>query len=105
VFEFLSGIDAYLKPTAEFPAGLTVLGIAESPKMKPKEKYGDPRQRISGCTAWASHASTVFLLEPLDNDPSGSNADRQLWVCRKTGPRRKLVTQFDAKGNLVFPNL
>lgn len=105
VFEFLNEVDAYLQPTRQFPLGLTVLGITESPKQKPREKYADPRQRISGCSAWASHASTVLVLETLDKDPSGSGSGRQLWVCAKNTQRRMETTTFDAKGNLVFPNL
>lgn len=105
VFEFLNEIDAYLQPTKQFPAGLTVLGITESPKQKPREKYADPRQRISGCSAWASHASTVFVLEPLDSDPKGQCNGRQLWICTKNSPRRCETTTFDSQGNLVFSNL
>lgn len=104
-FEFLNEVDAYLQPTRQFPAGLTVLGITESPKQKPREKYADPRQRISGCSAWGSHASTIFLLEPLDTDPKGQGAGRQLWICTKNAPRRCETTTFDSQGNLIFQNL
>jgi hypothetical protein len=105
VFEFLGEIDSYLQPTQQFPNGLTFIGITESPKQKPKDRYPDPRQRISGCSAWASHASTVFLLEPLDKDTTGIGPGRQLWVCQKNAPRQCHFTQFTSNGLLVFPNL
>lgn len=105
VFEFLNEVDSYLKPTRQFPLGLTMLGIAESPKQTPKNRYSDPRQRISGCSAWGSHASTILLLETMDHDREGLAPDRQLWVCMKNKPRRKLIGSFDERGNLLFPNL
>jgi hypothetical protein len=105
VYEFLNEVDSHLRPTTQFPLGLTLLGIAESPKQKPRERYPDPRHRISGCSAWVSHASTVLVLEPLDNDMACENGARQLWVCGKNSARVKLLTAFDKRGRLLFRDL
>jgi hypothetical protein len=42
---------------------LTIIGVMEQPKMKPKDKYQNARQRISGPAAWGHTASTIVMVE------------------------------------------
>lgn len=42
---------------------LTIIGVMEQPKMKPGDRYANPRQRISGPAAWGHSASTIILIE------------------------------------------
>lgn len=107
---FLSNANAYCQPSTQFPAGMTILGIVESPKLKPKEKYSNPRQRISGVSSWGHHTSTVLLLENVEEDPAYETGERLLWLCIKNGRRTKLAAQFNALGQLrivesSFPGL
>jgi RecA-family ATPase len=57
---------------------MTLMGVCEEPKMKPKDRYAKGRQRISGPAAWGHHAETVFLIEHFDDKKIGD-------------PRRKLI--------------
>jgi RecA-family ATPase len=57
---------------------LTIIGIAEQPKMKPRDKYPNPRQRISGPAAWGHHTSTVVLIEPT-NEKKPSDPHRTIY--------------------------
>jgi hypothetical protein len=100
VRNFMSDVSAYLEPTLEFPQGLTVLGVMESPKLKPHERYQNPRQRISGVSAWAYHASTVILIEP--DDPECMEPTRTLFVCLKGTRRVKLSGTFSGANRLIF---
>jgi RecA-family ATPase len=78
----------------------TVLGVMESPKMKPYERYENPRQRISGVAAWGHFSETIFLVEPEDvEDPH--NPYRNLWVCPRNGPGMKVDLCFDLSGRLL----
>ena len=101
VREFLSHVSAYCEDVNEFPAGLTVLGIMESPKLKPNERYKNPRQRISGVSSWGFHSSTVIIVEAEDEECT--SPDRTFWVCMKGAQRRKLKGTFDSQGRLVVP--
>lgn len=98
---FLSNANAYCQPSKEFPLGLTLIGILESPKMKPNEKYSNPRQRISGVSSWGFHTSTVMLLEAAKDDPSYETEYRDIWFCVKNGKRVKYSLIFNEKGQLV----
>lgn len=60
--------------------GMTILGTVEQPKMKPGQKYGNPRQRVSGAAAWAHHVSTIFLLE-YANEKQPDKPERKFYVC------------------------
>lgn len=104
VMDFLSAIASYCAPSKQFPVGLTILGIVESPKQKPYERYLNPRQRISGASAWAYHTSTVMLLEgdPATN-PDLTQPERDLWICSKFIQRRKLQATFNQAGHLIVP--
>ena len=103
VKEFLGSLGSYCEGSQEFPNGLTILGIVESPKQKPFEKYPNPRHRVSGASAWSYHSSTILLLEGVDKDDALLTGDRFLWVCVKNGQRRKLRGSFDSLGRLIVP--
>lgn len=45
---------------------LTIIGVMEQPKMRPKDKYANPRQRISGPAAWGHTAETIVIIEHAD---------------------------------------
>ena len=98
---FLCNMSAYCEGDAGFPNGLTILGIVESPKLKPTERYTNPRQRVSGVSAWGYHSSTILLLESLENDLSFQTPNRILWICTKNGPRRCVSAAFNTQGRLV----
>lgn len=81
--------------------GLTILGIMESPKMKPFEKYENPRQRISGAASWAHFAETIFIVEFAEAKDPG-NPERMLYVCPRDGKGLALSGRFDSNGHLTF---
>lgn len=56
---------------AERENPLTIIGVMEQPKMKPRDQYLNPRQRISGPAAWGHSASTVVLIEHEDKNCKG----------------------------------
>jgi hypothetical protein len=103
VKEFLGALGSYCEGSKEFPHGLTILGVVEAPKQKPYEKYPNPRQRVSGASAWSYHSSTILLLEGADKDEALLTPYRTLWICVKNGVRRKLVARFDIQGRLIVP--
>lgn len=79
---------------------LTVIGIVESPKQKPYEKYENPRQRVSGAAAWGHFSETIFLVEPDDFDIP-DNPYRSLHVCPRNAPAMKMLLGFDLNGRLL----
>jgi hypothetical protein len=105
VREFLSGVSSYLNPSLQHPNGITILGVVESPKLKPHEVYPNPRQRVSGVSAWGYHASTIMLVESAAKDESFAQPQRILWICHKAQARRKVDGCFDSNNRLIFPSL
>lgn len=99
---FLSRVASYCVDSASFPAGLTVIGIVESPKMKPDERYRNPRHRVSGVSSWGFHTSTVMLIEEIKTDPSLESEDRTIWACMKNSKRRQIPARFDGRGQLRY---
>lgn len=97
VKKFLSRMNRFCRQV-----DTTIIGIVESPKMKPYERYSNPRQRISGAAAWGHFSETIFLVEPdpdcMDDDPA--NPYRFLYVCSRNGPAMKLLMCFDLQGCL-----
>jgi hypothetical protein len=79
---------------------LTIIGVVESPKMKPYERYENPRQRISGAAAWGHFSETIFLVEPDPKDPESLN--RTLWVCPRNAPMIKKTGSFSTAGTIEF---
>lgn len=66
----------------------TLIGVNERPKMKPRDKYTNPRERISGPAAWARHAGTIFLLEfGVESNPD--DPSRKFYVCSRHGGGNK----------------
>jgi len=81
--------------------GVTVIGVVESPKMKPRDVYENPRQRVSGAAAWAHYTETIFLVEPTEvADPSLPT--RRLIVCPRNAPGMSIDGSFTPDGRLVF---
>lgn len=78
----------------------TILGIMESPKLKPYERYENPRQRISGAAAWGHHVETIFLVEQEDFEHI-ETPYRTLHVCLRNGPAMKFSLAFDPLGRLL----
>jgi AAA domain len=82
-------------------ANLTVVGVMESPKLKPYEKYELPRQRVSGAATWAHLSDTIFLLEPEDiKDPT--KPGRVLTVCPRNMADSIWKSSFTKDGKLAF---
>lgn len=80
---------------------ITVIGVVESPKMKPYERYENPRQRVSGAAAWGHFSETIFLVEPTDvKDPK--LPARMLYVCPRNAPGAVYESAFDEVGRLIF---
>jgi hypothetical protein len=79
---------------------LTIIGIMESPKMKPAEVYQLPRQRISGAAAWAHFTETIMLVEPLDVD-SPDSPSRRLTLCPRNAETTLFVGDF-RDGTITF---
>jgi len=98
VKEFLARISKFCRQL-----GITIIGIVESPKMKPYERYENPRQRISGAASWAHFSETVMLVE---SDP-GSGEDpeatryRTLYICPRNAPMMRFDLAFDDNGRLL----
>jgi hypothetical protein len=77
----------------------TILGIMESPKMKPYERYENPRQRISGAAAWSHFTETIIVVEQLPKEPDSSS--RNLYICPRNAPTEHHSMIFDPGGDLV----
>lgn len=80
---------------------ITLIGVVESPKMKPQERYENPRQRVSGAAAWAHYCHTIFLVEPEEVSNPGLGT-RRLIVCPRDEPGQILKSAFDSQGRLIF---
>jgi hypothetical protein len=73
--------------------GITTIGVMESPKMKPKDRYDNPRQRVSGVATWGHFTETIFLMEPSNaGDPS--DPARTLYCCPRNGPGHVVPCQI-----------
>jgi hypothetical protein len=66
------------------PNPLTIIGIMEQPKMKPKDQYPNPRQRVSGPAVWGHSTSTIVLVEFANKFCSGP--DRKLGIYPRNAP-------------------
>ena len=101
VTAFLDEMSCYTEVSKDFPQGLTILGVVESPKLKPQERYQDARQRVSGVSAWGYYSSTVLLIER--KDPTAADDPRRiLYVCPKAGRRMEIEGSFNDGGMLHF---
>lgn len=79
--------------------GTTILGVCESPKMKPKDSYQNPRQRVSGAAAWGHHSETIFLVEPTHPDKP-QDGHRTLTVCPRNYAGMVIPYNFSKHGHL-----
>ena len=65
-------------------APLTIIGVMEEPKMKPRDKYPNPRQRVSGPAAWGHCCDTIIVIEP-ENEKKPTDPRRHMYVCNHSG--------------------
>ena len=93
VKRFFYGLRSFLNET-----GAAIIGVVESPKMKPRERYENPRQRISGVATWGHYAETIVLIEPIVSDSKSS--PRRITVCPRNAPEIYLRASFE-HGRLV----
>lgn len=82
--------------------GLTIIGVCESPKMKPYEKYENPRQRVSGVASWGHFSDTIMLVEPHNNPETRADSGRILHVCPRNGPMKVYLGGFSSDGTISF---
>ena len=78
----------------------TIIGVMESPKQKPYERYENPRQRISGAAAWGHFTETIFLVEQEDFEKV-ETPYRTLHMCPRNAPAMKIFLAFDMDGRLL----
>lgn len=104
VQQFLENMSGYTDPI-QSSGGCTILGVVESPKLKPHERYEDARQRVSGVSAWGYYSNTIFLIERNRADLKAGldSPARTMFVCPKQGKRLTLAGGFDSGGHLTFP--
>lgn len=93
---FLESVQRYIEARE-----LTIIGVVESPKMKPKDKYKNPRQRISGAAGWAHYSSTIMMVE-LEDESDPNNRNRLLYIYPRNLPPMIRHGSFDSGGRIVF---
>lgn len=82
---------------------MTILGTMESPKMKPKDLYKNPRQRISGPASWGHCGETVILVEPDPKRPENSPF-RTISIYTRNGFGEVFTGEFRKDGKIhLFP--
>ena len=100
-------IDAWLEQiTCQIQKNdITLIGVVEQPKMKPRDKYPIPRQRISGPAAWGHHTSTVVLVE-FKNEKQASDPRRIVHIIVQDGgaPLEFDATLVDGHFRLLNPH-
>jgi hypothetical protein len=99
-------VKKFLQPIGRYCRNndLTILGVMESPKMKPYERYDNPRQRISGAAGWGHFTETIFLMEPADVKDA-ENRDRIFTLCPRNGTATVINYTFDERGRLLLSTL
>lgn len=95
VGEFLSEVSAYCED------GLTVLGTVGVAKLKPGERYDNPRQLVAGSSVWERATSSNLIIVSC-NPRDLSDGRRILYVSLKNEPSFQLAGRFDESGMLVF---
>ncbi|MBO0887479.1 AAA family ATPase [Candidatus Bathyarchaeota archaeon] len=96
VRNFLCTVQAWIQHK-----NLTIIGVVESPKMKPYERYENPRQRVSGAAAWAHYSDTIMLVEPRDSRHP-KLPDRILHICPRNASALEVHGGFTEDGRLIF---
>lgn len=79
--------------------GMTIIGTMESPKMKPRDMYRNPRQRISGPASWGHCAETIILVEP-DPHRAEDSPYRTIGVYPRNGSPELYKAVFRKDGKL-----
>lgn len=95
VGEFLSEVSAYCEE------GLTVIGTVGVAKLKPHERYDNPRQLVAGSSIWERATSSNFIIVSM-NPRDISDGRRLLYVSLKNEPSFQLEGRFDENGLLTF---
>lgn len=81
------------------PLGITIIGTMEAPKMKPKDIYKNPRQRISGPASWGHCGETIMLIEPDPKRPEDSPY-RTISIHTRNGKAEIFPAEFRKDGKL-----
>lgn len=80
---------------------ITIVGIVHSPKMREKDRYLNPRQRVLGSVSWAAYAETIILVEPAcENDPTSGL--RHLTLLPRNAPEEVFDLNFTDSGELIL---
>jgi len=79
--------------------GMTIIGTMESPKMRPRDVYRNPRQRISGPASWGHCAETIILVEPDPRRPETSTY-RTVGIYPRNGRAESFAMRFRGDGRL-----
>lgn len=79
---------------------LTILGVVESPKMKPKDRYDNPRQRVSGAASWSHFSETIFVMD-FTNAADVTDCRRELSILPRCGDGLEIPLIFDGSGRLI----
>ena len=98
---FLNSVYTQIYPTINAPRGMTIMGVMETPKMKPHERYENPRQRISGVATWAHSTETIMMLEPAD-PKHPKKPERILHICPRNARAQELSGKMDLTGHVIF---
>lgn len=91
---------SHTQPGHQRKRPLTIIGVMEQPKMKPRDKYQNARQRISGPAAWGHTASTIVLVEHAL--PSCKGPDRKLEIYPHHGGSELLLNASLATGHFTI---
>lgn len=78
---------------------LTFFGSVHSPKMREKERYANPRQRILSSVAWAAFTETIILVELVNEEDE--NSLRRITLLPRNVPAQSFEMAF--KDGLLVP--
>jgi hypothetical protein len=95
VAEFLKHISSVAQER-----NIAVLLSMHSPKMKEREEYKNPRQRILGAVAWGAYSSTIMVLTE-DTPQDVAETRRTFLVLPRNYRGRKYSFTMNAKGRFV----
>lgn len=79
--------------------GMTIIGTMESPKMKPRDAYKNPRQRISGPASWGHCGETIMLVEP-DPRKAEDSPCRTISIYPRNGKPEIFHGEFGSDGKM-----
>lgn len=91
---FMGAVQRMLAQT-----GMTIIGTMESPKMKQRDVYKNPRQRISGPASWGHCAETIILVEPDPKRPEDSPY-RTISIHTRNGQAEMFHGEFRRDGKI-----